>query len=135
MTNPFPVNGNFNGGNDYRLPDDAIPIEHDLFVAMTPPAWWKDALCRRNPDKSITIDTFYPEAGKHGGNHLAPARRVCLQCPVRYLCLEDGLDEQWGVWGGHSPSQRRKIGALLKKGSTLEEASQAIDARSRDNAR
>jgi len=107
---------------------DFMPI--DLFLALQRPWWTEMALCRTPEGENV--DLFYPETTAHGGNHLAPARKLCLDCAVRYECLRFGLDEQWGVWGGHSPSQRRRISSMLKKGSSLIEASEAIDARSRD---
>jgi WhiB family transcriptional regulator, redox-sensing transcriptional regulator len=112
------------------LPPDLIPIDFDLATAMQRPAWFVDANCKT--EDASHLELFYPETGTHGGNHLAPARKICMKCPVRYECLEYGLDEPWGVWGGHSPSQRRKLSSLVKKGSSLIEASEAIDARSRD---
>ena len=119
-----------------------IYIGADLANAIRKPDWWNKAACR-NPDlyrgePEIGLepikpaDIFFPEPTSNGGNHLAPARRICKECPVRYKCLESGIDEQFGIWGGHSPSQRRKITSLVKKGCTLEEASRRIDARSRD---
>ena len=116
--------------DSFVAPQDIIPIDYDLLKAMTPPPWVKQALCKS--ETAEHLETFYPEPSSHGGNPLAVARKMCLQCPVRYECLEYGLDEQWGVWGGHSASQRRKLSSMMKKGSTLLEASQQIDARSRD---
>lgn len=37
------------------------------------------------------------------------ARRLCSMCPVQYDCLEDGLHEEWGIWGGLGPEERRKM--------------------------
>jgi hypothetical protein len=111
---------------------DLIKIGRDLLMAMIPPAWTKQALCRDVPEAKH-LNTMYPDrAETPGGKHLVPARKLCLQCPVRYECLEAGLQEEFGIWGGHSLSQRRRIITLVKSGSSLIEASQAIDARSRD---
>ena len=112
---------------------DVIYVEFDLVKAILGPPWKLDAACK-TPDNSL-VDMFYPESGTHGGNHLIAPRKLCLNCPVRYDCLEYGLDEPYGVWGGHSLSQRRRIQAMMKKGSSLLEASQQIDARSRDGRR
>jgi len=106
-------------------------IALDVFLALQKPLWHFEALCRDAPEAK-NLEVFFPESTTHGGNHLIPARKLCLQCPVRYKCLKDGLEEPWGVWGGHSPTQRRRISSALKKGSSLIEASKAIDARSRD---
>ena len=124
------MNPAFDGTNDFFLPDDVVIIDHALALAMAPKPWATEAACKS--PTSEHVEKFYPESTKHGGNHLKPARELCLKCPVRYECLEFGIDEPWGVWGGHSPSQRRRISSLVKNGSTLLEASQQIDARSRD---
>ena len=107
---------------------DLLPM--DVFLALRPVWWWYEGNC--HSDNAEHIDKFYPETTAHGGNHLTPARKMCLACPVRYECLAFGIDEQWGVWGGHSPSQRRRISSMVKKGSTLIEASRIFDSRSRD---
>ena len=43
----------------------------------------------------------------------AKAKAVCMQCPVRVRCLQhaDALDEEFGVWGGLSASERRALTA------------------------
>lgn len=116
-------------------PVEVILIEFDLAKAMEKPWWFPDAACRPpSPDEPNT-NTFFPEANTHGGGHLTKPRQMCLNCVVRYECLEYGLNEPFGVWGGHSPSQRRRIQGLVKSGSSLENASQQIDARSRDGRR
>jgi hypothetical protein len=37
------------------------------------------------------------------------ARRVCEECPVAGFCLEIGLYEKWGMWGGLEPNARLKL--------------------------
>lgn len=39
------------------------------------------------------------------------AKAVCRRCPLRWPCLEGALDrgEQYGVWGGFSEKERRKL--------------------------
>lgn len=38
-------------------------------------------------------------------------REFCPGCPVRADCLAFAIlgDEQWGVWGGFTPNQRRAL--------------------------
>jgi len=52
---------------------------------------------------------FFPEDGQE--EWVAAARSVCGSCPVRGECLADALarDEQWGVWGGTSEQDRRRM--------------------------
>jgi len=35
------------------------------------------------------------------------AREICLRCPVMAKCLRVGLYEDFGIWGGSTPAQRR----------------------------
>jgi hypothetical protein len=35
------------------------------------------------------------------------AKLVCEQCPVEDRCRKLGADEEWGVWGGTSPKDRK----------------------------
>jgi hypothetical protein len=35
------------------------------------------------------------------------AREICLRCPVMAKCLKVGLYEDFGIWGGTTPAQRR----------------------------
>lgn len=37
------------------------------------------------------------------------ARRVCEDCPVVGFCLEIGINEKWGMWGGLEPTARTKL--------------------------
>jgi WhiB family redox-sensing transcriptional regulator len=57
-------------------------------------------------------DLFYP----HRGEPIAVAVKACHTCDVRDACLEYALDnrETFGIWGGLSERQRRKIRTLLR---------------------
>jgi WhiB family transcriptional regulator, redox-sensing transcriptional regulator len=52
-------------------------------------------------------DLFFPDRGES----LEPAKRICSQCVVRDECLEHALanGERFGVWGGTSERERRRI--------------------------
>jgi WhiB family transcriptional regulator, redox-sensing transcriptional regulator len=64
--------------------------------------WQERALCAQTDP-----DAFFP--GK-GGSTSEP-KKVCRACPVTAECLEYALrtDQRYGVWGGLSERQRRKI--------------------------
>jgi WhiB family transcriptional regulator, redox-sensing transcriptional regulator len=64
--------------------------------------WRNDALCCQTDPEA-----FFPEQGDSGWN----VKRVCMQCPVRMPCLEWALDhdERFGIWGGLSERQRRRL--------------------------
>jgi WhiB family transcriptional regulator, redox-sensing transcriptional regulator len=55
-------------------------------------------------------DTFFPEKG----GSTREAKRICSGCDVRDLCLEYALanDERFGIWGGMSERERRKLKRL-----------------------
>jgi WhiB family transcriptional regulator, redox-sensing transcriptional regulator len=72
-------------------------------LTLPPPeAWMESALCAQ-----VDPELFYPEKG--GGTHAAKA--VCASCPVVAECLEYALrsDDAFGVYGGLSPRQRRRL--------------------------
>ncbi|MGH8929373.1 MAG: WhiB family transcriptional regulator [Egibacteraceae bacterium] len=64
--------------------------------------WMKTAKCLY-----AEPDTFFPEKG----GSTKEAKRICSECPVRAKCLEYALenDERFGIWGGLSERERRKL--------------------------
>lgn len=66
------------------------------------PQWMDRALCAQ-----VDGDLFFPEKG---GSTKA-AKTVCGLCEVREECLAYALanDERWGVWGGYSERERRRL--------------------------
>ena len=66
------------------------------------PEWQARALCSQTDPEA-----FFPEKG----GSTAPAKRICGRCDVKAECLEYALDnnERFGVWGGLSESERRKL--------------------------
>lgn len=64
---------------------------------------WRDYAACAETDPEI----FYPEKGE--SNHAA--KKVCAGCFVREQCLAYAVDnvETFGVWGGLSEQQRRKL--------------------------
>jgi hypothetical protein len=43
------------------------------------------------------------------------AREICFRCPVMAKCLKVGMYEEFGIWGGSTAEQRKK----LRKASEL----------------
>lgn len=58
-------------------------------------------------------DLFFPEPGGKTANEVAVARQMCFACPVRYDCGTVGLFQQYGVWGGITNRERRRVTASL----------------------
>jgi WhiB family redox-sensing transcriptional regulator len=56
-------------------------------------------------------DTWYPESGGEGLIMAREARKVCRGCEIRFPCLQWALDnaEPWGIWGGLTEVERRRI--------------------------
>ncbi|MGG5174011.1 WhiB family transcriptional regulator [Pseudarthrobacter sp. J1763] len=64
--------------------------------------WQADALCAQTDPEA-----FFPEKG----GSTRDAKKVCGACNVRQQCLEYALanDERFGIWGGMSERERRKL--------------------------
>ena len=69
---------------------------------MTPPDWRRLARCAETDPEA-----FYPEKG----HSVRAAKEVCIACEVRVQCLEYALEtgDRFGVWGGLSWPQRRRL--------------------------
>ena len=65
-------------------------------------AWQERALCAQTDPEA-----FFPEKG----GSTREAKKVCTRCEVRAECLEYALahDERFGIWGGLSERERRKL--------------------------
>jgi len=66
------------------------------------PEWQERALCAQTDPEA-----FFPEKG----GSTREAKRICTRCDVRAECLEYALghDERFGIWGGLSERERRKL--------------------------
>lgn len=50
---------------------------------------------------------FYPDDDLGNRNHIYDAARaICAACVVIDVCGREGQDEDYGMWGGMSPTQR-----------------------------
>ncbi|UGQ09537.1 WhiB family transcriptional regulator [Yinghuangia sp. ASG 101] len=65
-------------------------------------SWQERALCAQTDPES-----FFPEKG----GSTREAKKVCFSCEVRDECLEYALanDERFGIWGGLSERERRRL--------------------------
>ena len=65
-------------------------------------AWQTDSLCAQTDPEA-----FFPEKG----GSTRDAKKICTSCEVRNQCLEYALenDERFGIWGGLSERERRKL--------------------------
>ncbi len=75
--------------------DDGSEVSEEL-------EWQERALCAQTDPEA-----FFPEKG----GSTREAKRVCGGCEVRVECLEYALanDERFGIWGGLSERERRRV--------------------------
>lgn len=112
----YPVRGRCGGcyqrGTEAGLIDVVGPHPDFLEVDLT---WMTDALCAE-----VDADLFFPEMG----GSTREAKAVCAECLVRAECLDYALEtgQRFGVWGGMSERERRR---LLGLPDDSEEASAA----------
>lgn len=89
----------------------AARVEEDLYVAdmvllplsdVEELAWQAKALCAQTDPEA-----FFPEKG----GSTREAKKICMSCEVRVDCLEYALaqDERFGIWGGLSERERRRL--------------------------
>ena len=64
--------------------------------------WQERALCTETDPAA-----FFPEKG----GSIREAKKICSGCDVRAECLEYALsnDERFGIWGGLSERERRRL--------------------------
>ncbi|GAB6901002.1 hypothetical protein JCM9957A_40920 [Kineosporia succinea] len=94
--------------NDAEQSDNSAELDVLTLVATNsdnlPPelAWQERALCAQTDPEA-----FFPEKG----GSTREAKRVCMSCEVRAECLEYALakDERFGIWGGLSERERRRV--------------------------
>jgi WhiB family transcriptional regulator, redox-sensing transcriptional regulator len=74
----------------------------ELILHIPERTWQRQANCM-----GVDPDLFFPERGAS----TREAKEVCRGCVVREDCLEYALSnsEKFGIWGGLSERERRKI--------------------------
>jgi len=77
-------------------------LTEELLGLSDSPAWWFEGLCAQTDP-----ELFFPEKG----GSVREAKAVCAGCPVRAQCLAHALahGERFGVWGGLSEPERRRL--------------------------
>ena len=87
---------------DHRL--RGVPLSElvDIVLEAVDRSWQRQANCM-----GVDPDLFFPERGAS----TREAKEVCRGCVVREDCLEYALanGEKFGIWGGLSERERRKI--------------------------
>ncbi len=89
-----------------RRPQLSLVPDHDDFFddesEEVEDQWQERALCAQTDPEA-----FFPEKG----GSTREAKRICMGCEVRDACLEYALahDERFGIWGGLSERERRRL--------------------------
>lgn len=86
------------------MEDEQVPEarHHPGGRSAADPDWIHQAACR-----SLPTSVFFPSPGEDRGVTLAKA--ICAGCLVKDACLEFGLHQPDGIWGGATPGERRRI--------------------------
>ncbi|GIG29895.1 WhiB family transcriptional regulator [Cellulomonas marina] len=82
--------------------DNVLALFADTGEDEGPMGWQERALCAQTDPEA-----FFPEKG----GSTREAKKVCVSCEVRAECLDYALanDERFGIWGGLSERERRKL--------------------------
>jgi hypothetical protein len=86
------------------------------------PGWTKAAACR-----DVDPERFFPDEAAFNGHALS----VCEDCPVRFDCLRDALEQKdnpEGVWGCTTKRQRNKLRDQAEE-SSVDEVVEMVRAR------
>lgn len=86
-----------------RVREEDLVIEKLVEVLQIDDLSWQDLANCRGAD----ADLFFPERGAS----TRQAKAICRECSVRTECLEFAITtgEKFGIWGGLSERERRKI--------------------------
>ena len=90
----YPLHGD---AAEAELEDAGFPLDVEEELR-----WQERALCAQTDPEA-----FFPEKG----GSTREAKRICTTCAVRSECLEYALgnDERFGIWGGLSERERRRL--------------------------
>lgn len=86
---------------EVSLWDEGIDLTA-IFGLPEEASWQERALCAETDPEA-----FFPEKG----GSTREAKKTCVKCEVRAECLEYAIvhDERFGIWGGLSERERRKL--------------------------
>jgi len=82
-------------------------------VDTTDVTWRLQAKCRTDNPSAEWTDNWFTGRGEN--QRVTMAARFCAACPVRLECLAAGLYERFGVFGGVTERQRRRLRPLVNE--------------------
>ncbi|PQP17952.1 WhiB family transcriptional regulator [Rhodococcus opacus] len=91
--------------------------------------WQLHAQCR-----NVNANLFFPCEGEGKGARLRrerAAKQICTGCPVRPECHDHAVtaDEAFGVWGGTSESERRRLTSEFNRTTSPTRAAAGLSLR------
>jgi WhiB family transcriptional regulator, redox-sensing transcriptional regulator len=94
--------GNQGFGLGQGIGDHGIAGMLGIGVEGDAQSWQERALCAETDPEA-----FFPEKG----GSTREAKKICTGCEVKAECLEYALanDERFGIWGGLSERERRRL--------------------------
>jgi WhiB family transcriptional regulator, redox-sensing transcriptional regulator len=97
-----PIQSGANGRPQLSLVPEQIDSFGDDSGLSEEDQWQERALCAQTDPEA-----FFPEKG----GSTREAKRICQGCEVKDMCLEYALanDERFGIWGGLSERERRRL--------------------------
>ena len=100
LTEPAPLSGG--GRPQLSLVPDQTEYLDDGSALAEEDQWQERALCSQTDPEA-----FFPEKG----GSTREAKRICMGCEVRDECRDYAWahDERFGIWGGLSERERRRI--------------------------
>lgn len=95
-----------------------ISLAHLLGLDLSDDQWERKSLCAQTDPEA-----FFPEKG----GSTRDAKRICQRCPVIGDCLNEALarDERFGIWGGLSERERRRLKRRLEAASGVADPASA----------
>lgn len=102
------------------IDDDTDRYPHPIYTWDSVPDL-PDAACNQ---PGMDPDWWYPTRGEDAYR----AKSVCNTCPHQIECLAGALErrETYGIWGGRSENERRRIRRDISRGVPLEQAAGTV---------
>ena len=84
--------------------------------------WRDEARCAKMPKEIFFDYNNIKHKKKEREQRTRTAKAVCRICPVKEKCYEFAVrnNEQYGIWAGTLPDERRRLYDILRKTGILE---------------
>lgn len=92
--------------------DFPYPMTEMFLERSRAASWMEFALCQE-----VGGDLWHPDEGEGQTYATNRAIKICNACPVKEQCLDYAMEnnEILGVWGGTTPSERKRMRKALRE--------------------